>query len=51
LGNTTDATEKEMPEERCTETGDRNDLTATAEEFHSGQSQGEGCSKNRYPKS
>lgn len=41
---------KEIPRERCTETGKGNDLVATAEEFHSGQSQGEGSHKKRYPR-
>lgn len=50
LSNASDATEKETSWERCIETGEGNDLVEAVEELHSGQSQGEGHSKNRYPR-
>lgn len=48
LSNASAAAEKETSWERCIETGEGNDLAEAVEEFHNGQSQGEGHSKNRY---
>lgn len=48
LSNTTDATEKEIPGERRTETGEGNDLVGTREEFCRCQRQR--CSEDIYPR-